>query len=151
MALDARISIDDFGTGYSSLSYLRRLPIDTLKIAKPFVDVVTHGAKDEALTKAIVALARSLQLEVVVEGIERQSQLDVLVRMGCELGQGFLVSPPVPARELPATAAATWGRPDVTLTALGWAISPKPGGPAHEFAWPSPGVSSTPVGQAKSG
>ena len=150
-ALGARISIDDFGTGYSSLSYLRRLPIDTLKIAKPFVDVVTHGAKDEALTKAIVALARSLQLEVVAEGIERQSQLDVLVRMGCELGQGFLVSPPVPARQLPATAAATWGRPDVTLTALGWAISRKPGGPAHEFAWPSPAVSSTPASQAKSG
>jgi len=103
--LGVRISIDDLGTGYSSLSYLRRLPIDTLKIAKPFVDVVTNGAKDEALAQAIVALARSLQLEVIAEGIEQESQLDILVRIGCELGQGYLVSPPVPADGLLAFAS----------------------------------------------
>jgi len=104
-ALGVRISIDDFGTGYSSLSYLRRLPIDTLKIAKPFVDVVTNGAKDEALAQAIVSLARSLQLEVVAEGVEQESQLAILVGMGCELGQGYLVSPAVPADRLPALAS----------------------------------------------
>jgi EAL domain-containing protein (putative c-di-GMP-specific phosphodiesterase class I) len=103
-ALGVRISIDDFGTGYSSLSYLRRLPIDTLKIAKPFVDVVVGGAKDGALAQAIVSLARSLQLQVVAEGIEEQAQLDALIGMGCELGQGFLVSPPVTADLLPALA-----------------------------------------------
>ena len=104
-ALGLRISIDDFGTGYSSLSYLRRLPIDTLKIAKPFVDVVTKGTQDEALARAVVALARSLQLEVIAEGIEEEAQLDLLVRMGCELGQGYLVSRPVPADKLLAIAS----------------------------------------------
>ncbi len=104
--LGVRISIDDFGTGYSSLSYLKRLPIDVLKIAKPFVDVITNGPRDEALSQAIVSLARSLQLEVVAEGIEQQSQLDALLGMGCELGQGYLVSPPVPADRLPDLAAA---------------------------------------------
>jgi len=106
-SLGVRISIDDFGTGYSSLSYLKRLPIDVLKIAKPFVDVITNGPRDEALSQAIVSLARSLQLEVVAEGIEQQSQLDALLSMGCELGQGYLVSPPVPADRLPALAEAT--------------------------------------------
>jgi diguanylate cyclase (GGDEF)-like protein/PAS domain S-box-containing protein len=149
--LGVRISIDDFGTGYSSLSYLRRLPIDTLKIAKPFVDVVTHGAKDQALVQAIVALARSLQLAVVAEGVEQESQLDLLIGMGCEQGQGFLISPPVPAEKMPATAAATWGRSDVTLTAFGWAVSRKPGGPAHQFEWPSSAPSPTSLSQASPG
>jgi EAL domain-containing protein (putative c-di-GMP-specific phosphodiesterase class I) len=99
-ALGLRISIDDFGTGYSSLSYLRRLPIDTLKIAKPFVDVVANGPRDEALAQAIVSLARSLQLEVVAEGVEEEAQLDILRRMGCELGQGFLISPALPPDKL---------------------------------------------------
>jgi EAL domain-containing protein (putative c-di-GMP-specific phosphodiesterase class I) len=106
-SLGLRISIDDFGTGYSSLSYLRRLPIDTLKIAKPFVDVVARGPRDEALAQAIVSLARSLQLEVVAEGVEHDNQLDVLVRMGCELGQGYLVSPAVPPDILPSFARAS--------------------------------------------
>ncbi len=103
--LGVKISIDDFGTGYSSLSYLRRLPIDTLKIAKPFVDVIANGANDEALAQAIVSLARSLQLGVVAEGVEDEAQLGVLVGMGCELGQGYLVSPPVPADALLAFAS----------------------------------------------
>jgi len=107
--LGVRISIDDFGTGYSSLSYLRRLPIDTLKIAKPFVDVVTNGVRDEALAQAIVSLARSLELEVVAEGVEQESQLDALVGIGCELGQGYLVSPPVPAEQLLALAPEARG------------------------------------------
>ena len=99
-ALGLRISIDDFGTGYSSLSYLRRLPIDTLKIAKPFVDVVANGPRDEALAQAIVSLARSLQLEVVAEGVEEEAQLEILLGMGCELGQGFLISPALPPDRL---------------------------------------------------
>ena len=107
--LGVRISIDDFGTGYSSLSYLQRLPIDTLKIAKPFVDVVTNGPKDRALAQAVVALARSMKLEVVAEGIENEKQLHALVGMGCELGQGFLVSPPVRGDGLPAIASRAQG------------------------------------------
>ena len=131
-ALGVRISIDDFGTGYSSLSYLRRLPIDTLKIAKPFVDVIANGALDEALAQAIVSLARSLQLEVIAEGIEQESQLDVLVRIGCELGQGYLVSPPVPADGLLAFASRTaaqrqlrLGQPTAVTSRTGPPVSPR--------------------------
>ncbi len=101
-SIGVRISVDDFGTGYSSLSYLRRLPVDTLKIAKEFVDVLTHGAKDEALAQAVVALAQSLQLDVVAEGVELEAQLELLRDMGCRLGQGFLISPAVPAGALPS-------------------------------------------------
>ena len=99
-ALGVRISIDDFGTGYSSLSYLRRLPVDTLKIAKPFVDVVTRDERDEALARAVVNLAESLKLDVVAEGIEQEAQLATLRGMGCRMGQGFLVSRPLPPDEL---------------------------------------------------
>jgi EAL domain-containing protein (putative c-di-GMP-specific phosphodiesterase class I) len=84
-----------------TISYLRRLPVDTLKIAKPFVDVLTHGAKDEALAQAVVSLAQSLQLDVVAEGVELEAQLQVLREMGCRLGQGYLISRPVPASKLP--------------------------------------------------
>ena len=106
-ALGVRISIDDFGTGYSSLSYLRRLPIDTLKIAKPFVDVIANGVSDEALAQAIVSLARSLELGVVAEGVENEAQLAILVGMGCQFGQGYLVSRPVPPDGLLAFASRT--------------------------------------------
>jgi diguanylate cyclase (GGDEF)-like protein/PAS domain S-box-containing protein len=144
-ALGVRISIDDFGTGYSSLSYLRRLPVDTLKIAKPFVDVVTNGSKDEALAQAIVTLARSLELEVVAEGVEHESQLEILAAMGCELGQGYLVSPPVPGEDLPAVAATTWGQPGVRLTAFGWSITRKAGEPAYQFDWAAAGPDAAPT------
>jgi diguanylate cyclase (GGDEF)-like protein/PAS domain S-box-containing protein len=107
--LGVRISIDDFGTGYSSLAYLRRLPIDTLKIPKPFIDVLTSGAGDVEIAWAIVSLARSLRLEVVAEGVEKESQLAILVEMGCELGQGYLVSPAVPADGLLAFASVAPG------------------------------------------
>ena len=69
------------------------------------MDVVTNGTKDQALARAVVALARSLQLEVIAEGIEQEAQLDLLVGMGCELGQGYLVSRRVPADQLLAVAS----------------------------------------------
>jgi diguanylate cyclase (GGDEF)-like protein/PAS domain S-box-containing protein len=104
-SLGVRISIDDFGTGYSSLSYLRRLPVDTLKIAKSFVDVLSDGTRDEALAQAVIALARSLHLDVVAEGIEHEIQLQILTSMGCPMGQGYLVSPPLPAAQFAELAA----------------------------------------------
>jgi diguanylate cyclase (GGDEF)-like protein len=95
--LGSRILIDDFGTGYSSLSYLKHLPIDTLKIDRAFVrDMVTNG-NDAAIVRAIVGVAKSLGLMLVAEGIESEEQLECLRKLGCESGQGFLVSPPVPA------------------------------------------------------
>ena len=95
--LGSRILIDDFGTGYSSLSYLKHLPIDTLKIDRAFVrDMVSNG-NDAAIVRAIVGVAKSLGLMLVAEGIESEEQLDCLRKLGCESGQGFLVSPPVSA------------------------------------------------------
>ena len=93
--LGSRILIDDFGTGYSSLSYLKHLPIDSLKIDRAFVrDMVANG-NDAAIVRAIVAVAKSLGLMLVAEGIESEAQLDCLRKLGCECGQGFLVSPPL--------------------------------------------------------
>lgn len=92
-----RIQIDDFGTGYSSLSYLRELPIDTLKIDRSFVNHVDENPADEAIVSAILAMAKSLGLRVVAEGIETVSQLEVLNRHGCEVAQGFFFSRPLPA------------------------------------------------------
>lgn len=97
-----RFAIDDFGTGYSSLSYLRRLPVDTLKIDQSFVREVDREANDLAIIQAIIAMARSLRLRVVAEGIETPEQAGMLQHLGCELGQGFFYghpSPQVQARE----------------------------------------------------
>ena len=94
-----RIAIDDFGTGYSSLSYLRRLPVDILKIAKPFVDDLGSGA-DEDFTRAIVSLAEALQVQVIAEGIEAASQVKRLLQLGCLAGQGFHLCHPLPDTEI---------------------------------------------------
>ncbi len=93
--LGVRLALDDFGTGYSSLSYLRSFPLDVLKIAKPFVDGVTGRREERSFVRMIIELARTLGLEVVAEGIESGDQLDVLREMGCDLGQGFHLSPPL--------------------------------------------------------
>jgi diguanylate cyclase (GGDEF)-like protein len=105
--LGIRVAIDDFGTGYSSLRYIRRFPVDILKIAKPFVDGL-HDPKDAALARTIVALADSLDLRTVAEGIEDEDQLACLRELGCRLGQGYLFARPLPAaafEELLARAA----------------------------------------------
>jgi diguanylate cyclase (GGDEF)-like protein len=96
-----RIAIDDFGTGFSSLGYLQRFPVDELKIAKEFVDEVVDPRRAR-LVEAIVTLARSLDLRTVAEGIEHEQQGERLRQLGCELGQGYLFSRPVPAGEVPS-------------------------------------------------
>jgi diguanylate cyclase (GGDEF)-like protein/PAS domain S-box-containing protein len=94
------ISIDDFGTGYSSLAYLRRFPIDKLKIDIAFVREITSNPDDTAIALAIIRMAHSLKLEVIAEGVETAGQLAYLRRHHCDLIQGYLFSPPLPALEM---------------------------------------------------
>jgi diguanylate cyclase (GGDEF)-like protein len=93
--LGVRIAIDDFGTGYSSLSYLRRFPVDILKIDKTFVDGLNGEGEGEALVRAIIELARALNLQTVAEGIEEVSQLSALQLLGCDYGQGYFYARPL--------------------------------------------------------
>ncbi|MEN9357702.1 MAG: hypothetical protein RL695_1873, partial [Pseudomonadota bacterium] len=101
-----KISVDDFGTGYSSLSYLSRFPIDELKVDRSFVMHVPDNKTDATITAAVIALAHSLGLQVVAEGVETKEQADFLVGNGCVVMQGYLYSRPIPADEIPPLVAA---------------------------------------------
>ena len=97
--LGIQLSIDDFGTGYSSLSYLHRFPINTLKVDRSFVNTMEDGTENGEIVRTVIALAKTLRLNVVAEGIETIHQLHQLRILGCEYGQGYLFSRPVPAEE----------------------------------------------------
>jgi EAL domain-containing protein (putative c-di-GMP-specific phosphodiesterase class I) len=109
-ALGVHLALDDFGTGYSSLAYLRRLPVDGLKLAKPFVDGLTAGAEQAALAQAIIRLADTLGLEVVAEGIEQPGQVEALLQLGCRYGQGFHFARPLDQFGVEALLAAEQAR-----------------------------------------
>ena len=97
--MGVHLSIDDFGTGYSSLSYLKRFQVNTLKIDRAFIRDIASDHEDSAIVQAIVALAHSLQLQVVAEGVENDTQLQHLKRLGSDEYQGFFRSKPLPGEQ----------------------------------------------------
>jgi len=104
-ALGVKVSLDDFGTGYSSLAYVRQLPLDSLKIDRSFVMTLESEQAAQIVTRGIIGLASGLNLATIAEGVETAWQLDWLQRNGCDVGQGYLFSKPVPADELPRALA----------------------------------------------
>jgi EAL domain-containing protein (putative c-di-GMP-specific phosphodiesterase class I) len=100
--LGCRVALDDFGTGYSSLSYLTRFPPDRLKIDRSFVQNVDVSRSDAGIINAILSLAKTLDLTITAEGVERQAQLEWLRARGCHEAQGFLIAPPLTPAELEA-------------------------------------------------
>lgn len=98
--IGVKISIDDFGIGYSSLSILNQLPIDFLKIDQSFVKESLSNSSTSAIVKTIIQMGRNLNFELIAEGIETEQQADFLLENGCQIGQGYLFSKPLPSNEI---------------------------------------------------
>lgn len=103
-----RIALDDFGTGYASLTHLQALPVHVIKIDRSFMADLDERTGNAAIVEAVVTLSRKLGMETVAEGIEHAGQYDFLRRCGCNMGQGFLFSPAIPAERVPAMLLQTW-------------------------------------------
>jgi diguanylate cyclase (GGDEF)-like protein len=124
--LGAELSIDDFGTGYSSLAYLKQLPVDELKIDKSFVMNMEHDANDAKIVRSTIDLGHNLGLRVVAEGIESEKAWELLSQMGCDSGQGYLMSRPIPANEFGAWSMR-WALGNATRRKPAFAAAPANG------------------------
>ena len=98
--IGVRIAVDDFGTGYSSLYHLKNYPLDVLKIDRSFIKSIPDNSDNTAIVAATIAMAHSLNLEVVAVGVETEEQLEFLRERGCDVIQGYLFSPPLPAYDI---------------------------------------------------
>jgi EAL domain-containing protein (putative c-di-GMP-specific phosphodiesterase class I) len=98
-SLGVQIAIDDFGTGYSSLSYLQQFPFDILKIDRCFIRNITDNSNNAAITKAIIEMAKSLDLKLIAEGVETEAELSFVCQQNCDGMQGYLFSRAVPTQE----------------------------------------------------
>jgi len=117
--LGARLSMDDFGTGYSSLGYLKRFPITTVKLDRSFVRDLPHREDDVAVARAVLAMAKSLRMDVTAEGVERADQLEFLRREGCAAYQGHYFSQPLAEEALFALLATGRRSGERPVTARG--------------------------------
>lgn len=135
-SMGCRLALDDFGTGYSSLRHLQELPFDDLKIDRVFVGGMTNARESRKIVAAIIGLGQSLGLRTVAEGVETEDQAEILLWLGCQLGQGWLYGRPMPAEALPALLAAQPQPIPVILTAPGdgWAVSSLEAMPTQRLA-----------------
>ena len=147
-AMGCRIALDDFGTGYSSLYHLKSLPFDELKVDRSFVSSMTTDRESRKIVAAVVGLGQSLGLKTIAEGIETHKQSDMLVRLGCEMGQGWYYGRPAPAEELPSLIELR--RPRAVLrssdSAVGRSVVCREGLPSQRLAQLQAVYDGAPVG-----